>query len=270
MMDKNEELTGLLRKLIEQNNRHNEAIISLQKKLLHGVEDLRTTISFQSLKDKTIEFLFEDKLIRLFVPDADHDFVQRSILRGRCFYEAPVLRKVRESVNLAGKSVIDIGANIGNHTVFFSKICKAGKCIAFEPVPFLASIARRNVEINHLPKVEVLNLAVSDVAGKLSVSRHLAHNLGGTSFCEAEDGNIDSVRIDDLDLGHVDFIKIDVEGNAHKVLLGARETIMGSHPDIMIELFADEFDPSKEFLEDCGYGLLSDFGGKNYFFRHVG
>lgn len=50
------------------------------------------------------------------------------------------------------KIVVDIGANIGNHTVFFANVCKAKKVYSFEPQEKVFEILKKNVEINKFNK----------------------------------------------------------------------------------------------------------------------
>lgn len=69
------------------------------------------------------------------LPEAQDDYLQRMILRTRTFYEAKQLSAVADMGLVGPKSLIcDIGANIGNHTVYFCKVLGAAKVLAFEQI----------------------------------------------------------------------------------------------------------------------------------------
>ncbi|MFV0386507.1 FkbM family methyltransferase [Paracoccus sp. (in: a-proteobacteria)] len=263
-------IAQLLKAILDQNTRQTAQIvqaINMQTRALVSALNRQTSLlAFQQLSDRILEFTYEDRLIRFFLPEGDFDFVQSIILRNRSFYEEPVLRSVRDSVDLRGKVVLDIGANIGNHAVYFAAICGVARCIAFEPNPAPAAILRRNLELNGLDNVELRQVALSDQPGSLRVARLVPGNIGATSFAESGEGVIPAVRLDDLDPGRVDFIKLDVEGMAVKVLEGARETIAASRPGILIELFPVEYDQGAAILGNLGYRRVKAMAGDNHLF----
>src|SRR5687767_12439476 len=82
--------------------------------------------------DKVHRFVFEDKEVFFYLPDAAVDRIQHIILSRSTFFEAGLLSKVRSRIP-PGSTILDVGANIGNHTVFFASFCDAKNVIAFEP-----------------------------------------------------------------------------------------------------------------------------------------
>ena len=77
--------------------------------------------------------------ISLSLPDAQDDYVQRVILRTRSFYEVRLLATV-EAMGIVGKDsvVCDVGANIGNHTIYFGTADQATTFLAkfgYKPSP---------------------------------------------------------------------------------------------------------------------------------------
>ena len=62
-----------------------------------------------------------------------------------------------------GDIALDLGANIGYHTLILSKLVgKTGKVFAFEPAPENAALIRENIKINNIKNVVVIEMAVSD------------------------------------------------------------------------------------------------------------
>jgi len=246
-----------------------DVLIAIEKqlKLITAAIDRQTdAIAFHNLKDNVLEFHYEGQPIRLYLPQGDYDYIQNAIMRSRTFYEETKLRAIRKTFDLRGKTVLDVGANIGNHTLYFASVCQAAKCISFEPNPHPAAILRRNVELNALHNVEFRQCAISDLPGALSFGRYSAKNIGATSYEDDITGAIPAHPVDDLINEAVHFIKIDVEGMAIRVLHGARRTLSTCRPGLMIELFPAEFQEANSFLEDSGYKKIASLGASNYLY----
>ncbi len=145
-----------------------------------------------------------------------------------------------------GGVVLDVGANIGTHTVAFARhVGHPGRVYAFEPQIRLFELLRTNVHQNSLDNVQLLNLGVADVAGEMILqARDYSQrgNFGAVALRpliprdHTTDG--DRVRVTTLDhcaLDRCDLIKVDVEGMELQVLLGARKTVSAFRPIIYVE-----------------------------------
>ena len=164
--------------------------------------------------------------------------------------------------------ILDIGANIGNHSLYLTKELRAKKVVAFEPIKETYWILEKNVEINDLKdRVEVHKVGLSDKKGVAGTGRSYRYeNIGGTGLCVGEDGGIPLAVLDDFGFENVLFIKIDVEGMEALVLRGAVETIKKSKPYIWVESFADNFKESNQILTEMGYHQYIELGGHNYLY----
>jgi FkbM family methyltransferase len=168
-----------------------------------------------------------------------------------------------------GDRCIDVGANVGVHTVRLAKLVgSGGKVIALEPDEELAQRARRNIMLNQLSHVDVINAAASDEGGgkvplyrpdtedtnrgRASLLQH-SYLTGGTS-------NVQVVTIDEICPGSIALIKIDVEGHEAAVVRGAAATIDHYSPAIVFEyapeLLHDASQSPFGWLADRGYELL--------------
>jgi FkbM family methyltransferase len=136
---------------------------------------------------------------------------------------------------------LDIGANKG----VWSEALRphSSRVHAFEPNPKIHKVLRPGIGSG----VTVHDIALSDTSGsaELRVPRHRSggySNQGASLSPEkigaAEYGSVavDARRLDDLDLGEVGFIKIDVEGFELAVVEGARETLRRHRPNMVIEI----------------------------------
>ncbi|NEX44987.1 FkbM family methyltransferase [Pseudotabrizicola algicola] len=199
--------------------------------------------------------------VALSLPDAQEDFVQRTVLRTRQFYEAKLLAAVQElGLITATTTVCDIGANIGNASVFFGKVLGAKRVLAFEPLPHAYTTLCRNLELNGLTDALAYSCMVGATSGRGDLARFNPRNLGATSFVAAKAGPIPMVALDDLieaeELQGLGFIKIDVEGMHMDVLSGAKKVIKAFKPAIWIGLSNHNADYAAcaKMLEGLGYG----------------
>jgi FkbM family methyltransferase len=143
--------------------------------------------------------------------------------------------------------VLDVGANIGVHTVHFAGCAPQGKVICFEPARATFDYLLRN--ITKLPNVVPLNLALSDATGLQTF--FVAADNGYSSLKDTRrkailrEETVACFRADDLlppllRERRVDFIKIDVEGLEMQVLQGMRELLTVHRPAILCEIFGGE------------------------------
>ncbi len=165
------------------------------------------------------------------------DPIQGAIRRGD-FYEINELEALKDHVK-SGAHVIDIGSNIGNHTLFFAGVMQAARVVVIEPNPLAMAPLVGNIVINRLTGIvdlTHLGLGLSDMAADGFGMRRHDRNLGATKMREGQ-GDLRVVRGDDLFSNESpDLIKIDVEGMEMKVLSGLEQTIARTRPTILIEV----------------------------------
>lgn len=139
-----------------------------------------------------------------------------------------------------GMTVCDVGAHIGTHTLFFSRaVGPAGRVHAFEPQPFVFHFLAGNVALNSLQNVRCRPVAAGAAAGTAvmpDVSYAGSRNFGAIALEQAGAGErVPVAAIDDLALGPVHLMKIDVEGMEKDVLDGAARTIAACRPVLYVE-----------------------------------
>lgn len=205
-------------------------------------------------EDKVVTFPYQNETIQFHVPDGWLDAVQRIIMTNRTFYEAALLEQIRAIIP-PGATFVDAGANVGNHTVYFLRLCKAAKVHAFEAMPHMQAVLQRNADLNGPDRVQVHPYALGAAEGTAGVAIFNAANLGATTLDADSDGAIPVRAMDAFELQDVAFIKIDVEGMQDAVLNGARDTIARCQPVMVIEAFerGDERAQTTALLGDMGY-----------------
>ncbi len=144
----------------------------------------------------------------------------------------------------AGKDAIEVGANIGSHTVSLAqRLAQLGRrLLAVEPQPAVFQNLCANLALNGLFNVAAENVACSDAAGWVTfkgTDPFARNNSGGVSMREdgLGDARVRCVTLDEL--LPTDFqpglLKIDVEGFEQKVLEGAVQLIERHRPIIYVE-----------------------------------
>jgi FkbM family methyltransferase len=160
------------------------------------------------------------------------DFIHNEVLRKSSFFEIELLEILRNKVKNFDL-VLDIGANIGNHSFYFSNLCKAKQIIAFEPDPKNCLIYSNNNPSSVLHKI-----ALSNYNGKAYLNNDSPYN-SGTGKISSNGTEIQVATLDSFNLLNVTFIKMDVEGEELNVLKGMTNTIINSKPEMLIEVHYD-------------------------------
>jgi len=230
------------------------------KKMLKIISRLRTTLShFSNLVQMSIsqnresgvaKFIYRGKSFFISAPEGDH--LLKSIRSAKTFYEMDLLEAI-EKMKLGG-TYVDVGGNIGNHSLYFSTCCSAQRLVTIEPLEKVFWYLVHNVGQQATIPVEYLNCAIGEHSGLASMKVNNPGNLGMTSISS---GASTSVRTLDALLEHIEniaFIKIDVEGSELAVLNGAKKVLKRCHPVLAIESSTDaELNDVKEILEPLGY-----------------
>jgi len=208
---------------------------------------------------------FKSRATRFAVDNPD-DHIQAHHVRGE-FYELPSLITHSQLIPMHG-TVLDIGANLGNHTLFYAQHTWAGRIYSFEPNPRARHLLARNIAANDgyraVIDLEYAPLAISSAKGRLKAVEPHPNNLGGTQFVPSEDG-IEGARLDDLNFqGHIAFIKIDVEGGELRVLAGGSSLIRRFRPVISVEIAERNETEFWEWMRENRYQVI----GASYNYLH--
>ena len=144
-----------------------------------------------------------------------------------------------------GSVIIDAGAFIGSHSRAFSHfIGSEGVVHAFEPQKSVFLYLEKNARQSDIKNIFCYNFALglsnsSALVGNISYKNRGATRIISESYCLEDLNNpnsIDIKRLDDLDIGRIDFIKADVEGMEFDVVSGAESKIEKYRPIIFIEV----------------------------------
>lgn len=168
------------------------------------------------------------------------EIVSDEMRRINNFFEIQFLDFINKNYNEQNE-IIDIGANIGNHSLFFLKFLNCKKVHSFEPFPDNLKLLEKNTN-SFGEKSIIYKTALSNKDGEMPLYNSQMGNNGGFSLHSYSNGSSyivkDSILVKTLDsynLNNITMIKIDVENHENEVLDGARETILRNKPIIFIE-----------------------------------
>jgi len=186
------------------------------------------------------------KAVRSRVVQADVDGARYELHLGELIDLALYLQQFEPEVRAAirritkpGMTVLDIGANIGAHTLLFSSLVgPTGRVVAFEPTDFAYAKLERNVSLNRGLPVELARVALADRTTsqeQVDFRASWQTNGGRTNGVST----VDMVRLDEWAETHalqrVDVIKLDVDGYEYPVIAGGLGTIARTRPTFIIE-----------------------------------
>lgn len=156
-----------------------------------------------------------------------------------------------------GAVVVEVGANIGAHTVSLAK--RASKVFAFEPQRRVFNLLCGNLALNGIDNVEPYRAAGGEVMEEIPIARmdfDVADNNFGSFSLKTEMQDHDRIKVIPIKIP-CHFLKVDVEGYEAKVLRGAADMIRDHGPVLYVE--NDRQENSEELIK-----LVEDLGYKAY------
>lgn len=217
-------------------------------------------------------FLFLDKQMRknncilrmrkgtsIYLPYYKTDLIQKEIARTRNFFEKDILDTIAKMLPSPRKGIfLDIGSNIGNHTLYLFQNNLIQSAYCFEPIQDTFRILEKNISINKLQnKVMLFNVGVGESHGTAQIANYSKENTGMSQLKISNDGSIPIIAIDDIKFDFViSFVKINVEGFELSVVKGMLGTIKKYKPTLFIEIRNQFFEDICKHLMPVGYKYL--------------
>lgn len=141
------------------------------------------------------------------------------------------------------KNALDIGANIGVHSILMAR--QGWEVIAFEPDPIHYEKITENIDLNIGEEdwnIQILRGAVSDRKGKSIFVRVLGNTTGSHLKGDKQPyGKLEEFAVEVMDcrplFSWADFAKIDCEGHEARILL---TTTKKTRCDFMVEIGSKE------------------------------
>ena len=202
------------------------------------------------IKSKIVEFKLSDKIVKF-----NYDS-KKQLNNTLGMIKEQFIEEQYGWLDVKGKEVIDIGANVGDSAIYFA--LKGAKHVyAFEPYPYSYGIAMQNIKWNKLQdKITLSNEGCSGKEEKIKINARYK-NLGGTDLKNFKNGT--SINITTLSelikkFRIVDnaILKIDCEGCEYGVLLEAQNSDLKKFKQIQIEYHYGYLNLKRK-LEEAGF-----------------
>lgn len=169
------------------------------------------------------------------------------------------------------KVILDVGANIGAFSVFAGYRCPSASIYALEPFPTTFRQLYHNIEINNLQqRVRIHSLALaghsgerimSDVDSEPSHKRHFAEDNGNGTTVKTL-SLADFLTQEQIDV--VDFLKMDIEGAEHEVILSTPAEVLQKFGIISMEFHRNRSHrPLFCHIIDSGFKLVEEIKGEH-------
>lgn len=248
--------------------KNNEQVIFEKKETVGLSEELKFQYKssvgrkFFRNKKKLFNEFSERKQMVIFADD----YVSNRIL-SHGLYEKKQLELIFDWLkckkDIFNSTALDVGANIGNHSLFFARFFS--KCISFEPNPRTFSVLEINSRL--VDNIIPINLGLSDKKGTAPLYTSF-RNVGGSSLSGDRNSVVDSQcdiqldRIDDIINAeeNIGFMKMDVEGHEWFVLRGAEKVIKENKPIIIFEHNTTTENSDKDVIN-----LLNSYGYHDFY-----
>jgi FkbM family methyltransferase len=176
-------------------------------------------------------------------------------------HEKPFLLLMQDIAKLLNNkelTLFDVGANVGQHSMFMSTLGK--EVHSFEPYPPVFLRLKQNIENNDLKNVFLYPVGLGDTNMEHDFYEPPKANLGSGSFVRKQDNTTNVLKSLKVVVGdewiatklipRVDIIKMDIEGYEKPALMGLKKTIDKNRPILLVELtfgLETSFKTSKEF-----------------------
>lgn len=207
------------------------------------------------------------------LPDAETDYIQGKIAKDKQPYELEMLRDMASRLQ-PEDLVLDVGANIGNHTLYLASVA-ACRVHAFEPNGHLCEALAQSIAHNSQgDRVTIHQVGVAAAKGIARFAHLDTANLGAQSLekiLSDDEAGVELVALDEMEWSAaIRMIKIDVEGMEIDVLKGAQQLIRRDKPILYIESqTAEDFELVCNQLGALGYLYCTTFNATpTHVFQH--
>ncbi len=156
----------------------------------------------------------------------------------------PALTALLRDHTPPGAYCMDIGANLGFYGLKFARWAGTdGRVAAFEANPIMADRVQAHIALNQFQHVDVVQCAVHDSAGELEFfvsaspgksSLHHQHVSDVAQTVKVQTITIDAY-IAQQGWSRLDVMKLDIEGNDCRALLGAKQSLTQFRPFVAFE-----------------------------------
>tara|TARA_Y100000590_G_scaffold469938_1_gene660807 strand:- start:4155 stop:4988 length:834 start_codon:yes stop_codon:yes gene_type:complete len=201
-------------------------------------------------------------------------------------YERKVVKFYSKIIN-PNFNIIDIGSNIGFHTLNFANLLSTGKVFSIEPTSFAVKKLKKNISLNTLLKKKIicdqifLSNSKKNFKKKIYASWPLKNNIKVHPVLMGAAKDASKSKIESLDnyifrkkIKNLNLIKIDVDGNEFDIINSGKETIKKFKPIIMFEFCPylhkdNDLDFLIKFFNKLNYSFIDSSNSREFKLNNV-
>jgi len=204
-----------------------------------------------------LNFLHSKGIVRKQINGIFYDLDLKEVIDSQMFYadtREPATSRALELLCKKDYCVIDIGANVGSHTLPIAKLVgNKGFVFAFEPVPWALRKLKNNISLNSFQNIKIEQIALSDenidsLPMQFRASFRIDAGQGVDSLgkinqewwqeCEYVSTRLQTLDsyIDEHQITCVNLIKLDVDGFEGKVIRGGLRLLERDRPILIMEI----------------------------------
>ena len=171
------------------------------------------------------------------------------------------LKDEYKSIPFQDKTIVDIGANIGDSSVYFA-VNGASRVVGIEPFFKNFSLAKKNILQNNLSqKVEIIHAGCSDKSGVIEIDPDYNSNVDSVIKNQINGEKISSLTLDDIinkyKIPKNSILKMDCEGCEYESIISAKTETLEHFEYIFIEYHHGYIDLVKK-LENSNFDVIFD------------
>lgn len=221
---------------------------------------------------------YETPIGNYFLPNnAPNDGVIMTMKSGNYF--EPHIIEIAQRFIQPGTTVLDIGANLGQMSIHFSKLTGlTGQVYSFDADDYIFNFLLKNIEANSCSNIQAFFGAVYNEADKIlhfpkqDFIKFGAYGSYGLNPQTDEGREVKTITIDNLNIQEpISFMKVDVQGSDLFALQGGEQTILRNKMPIIFEFeqqFQKDFNTSFQdyvhFVDHIAYKFVEVVGDINY------
>ncbi len=221
---------------------------------------------------------YETPIGNYFLPNnAPNDIIINSMKSGNYF--EPYIIEIAEKYIISGTTVLDIGANLGQMSIYFSKLVgPLGKVFSLDADDYIFNILVKNIKANGCANISPVFGAVYNESDQIlhfpkqDFLKFGAYGSYGLNPQVSEGREVKTITVDSLEIKEsISFMKVDVQGSDLFALQGAEQTILRNKMPIIFEFeqqfqkdFNTSFQDYVEFVDRISYKFEEIIDNINY------
>lgn len=178
------------------------------------------------------------------------------------------------------KNILDVGGCIGVMSLILSQLTSK-KVYVYEPNPEAFYFLMQNIKQNNVKNVVPYNLGIGNKLKKTKILHSADDNIGQTLLCLEENDlknnkigvEVDLIKLDDIKIKNIGFIKIDVEGYELEVLKSGKKLLTNNEMVVAVEYHGFDVkgnllltkEPVLKIMENYKYTLMEEKENKLIF-----